>query len=203
MVSVTCDSTPASTTPDAPTTESGSSTSIKSTTVAPPTTSTPKPTEKPTDKPVTTPEPTPAPKPAPVLPTTDSKFPEPVTFKVTVENDANVTCLEVKMAAQFVLVNQTEYLNLVNASRSDESTCKDVNQTEIKLGLTFGGNNASFVFKRNKDLTSAWLDAVHLEYNVVNGSLVLCSRKFCTHCLLFFPCRNGSDALQPGRPAVV
>lgn len=77
-----------------------------------------------------------------------------------------------KLAVQFVLSNGTEYLKLENAIRSDEYECTSANDTQITLKLTFGGNNASFIFKRDEALTSAWLDTIHLEYREVNGNCI-------------------------------
>jgi hypothetical protein len=106
-----------------------------------------------------------------VYPSDDSKFPEPVVSNVSIAN-SNHTCLEVKLAVQFVLANGTKFLKLENAIRSDDHACKSENDTEIQLKLTFGGNNASFIFKRDEALTSAWLDSVHLEYLPDNGKLL-------------------------------
>lgn len=164
-------------------TPSPSSTPGPATTSEPPKTTT---TEKPTPTPAPTPTPTPTPAPtpeAPVLPSTDSKFPEAVSFNVTVKDHTDETCLDVKLAAQFVLVNESEYLNLANASVVDPVHCNNENDTQVTLKLAFGGNNVSFVFKRNDDLSSAWLDTIHLSYHVVNGLSImfLCCSAFLTY----------------------
>lgn len=134
------------------------------TTVTPaPTTSTPKPSEPTTLSPPTAPA---------VYPSDDSKFPGSVSFSVNIA-DSNQTCLQAKLAVQFVLSisNATKFLKLEDASRADQSTCATVNETKIPLKLTFGGNNVTFVFMRDDQLTSGWLDSVHLEYRVDNGEL--------------------------------
>ena len=119
-----------------------------------------------TEKIVTTPA---TPTDPPVYPSSDSTFPQQVHFNVTIKDKPLVTCLDVKLAAQFVLVNESKYLSLVHPSQIGDSFCETENDTQISLDLTFGGNNVTFTFKRTEDSSSAWLDTIHLRYFTSNG----------------------------------